>query len=113
MADCRQIAVRLPSYSRSLIAKLVEISRRMQGVIGVSRDTVLLFRNHRGCVAYIVASRKSSNTKHPRKPLIELLINTIKKPRDSKDWKRPKCLPMTRNGCPLYKIPLCMKGTCW
>jgi hypothetical protein len=36
--DCRQIAVRLPSRGRSLIAKSVETGRRMQGVTGVSRD---------------------------------------------------------------------------
>jgi hypothetical protein len=36
--DCRQIAVRLPSRGRSLIAKLVETGGRMQGVTGVSRN---------------------------------------------------------------------------
>jgi hypothetical protein len=36
--DCRQIAVRLPSRGRSLIAKSVETGGRMQGVTGVSRD---------------------------------------------------------------------------
>lgn len=77
------------------------------------RGPVLLFRNHRGCAACIAAGKKSSNTKHPRKPLTELSINTIKKPRDSKDWKKPKRPPRTRNGCPLCKIPLCTKGTCW
>ena len=76
------------------------------------RGPVLLFRNHRDYAACIAASRKSSNTKHPRKPFIELLINTIKKPRNSKDWKRPKRPLRTKNGCPLYKIPLYTKGTC-
>jgi len=37
--DCCQIAVRLPSCGRSLIAELVEIGGRMQGVTGVSRNT--------------------------------------------------------------------------
>ena len=36
--DCRQIAIRLPSCGRSLIAELVETGGRMQGVTGVSRD---------------------------------------------------------------------------
>jgi hypothetical protein len=34
--DCRQIAVRLLSWGWSLIAKSVEIGRRIQGVTGVS-----------------------------------------------------------------------------
>ena len=36
--DCRQIAVRLPSHGRSLIAESVETGGHMQGVTGVSRD---------------------------------------------------------------------------
>jgi len=40
--DCRQIAVRLPSRGRSLIAKSVETGGRMQGVTGVSRNTLLI-----------------------------------------------------------------------
>jgi hypothetical protein len=43
--DCRQIAVRLPSRGRSLIAKSVEIGRRMQGVTGVSRDIYYIYRS--------------------------------------------------------------------
>jgi len=38
--DCRQIAVRLLSRGRSLIAESVEIGGRMQGVTGVSRNTL-------------------------------------------------------------------------
>jgi hypothetical protein len=37
--DCRQIAVRLPSRGYSLIAKLVETGRHIQGVMGVSYNT--------------------------------------------------------------------------
>ena len=37
--DCHQIAVKLPFRGRSLIAKLVETGGRVQGVMGVSRDT--------------------------------------------------------------------------
>ena len=37
--DCRQIAVRLLSRGQSLIAKSVEIGRRVQGVTGVSRNS--------------------------------------------------------------------------
>jgi len=37
--DCRQIAVRLLSYGRSLIAKSVKTGGCIQGVTGVSRDT--------------------------------------------------------------------------
>ena len=37
MADCRQIAVRLPSRGRSLIAESVETGGRVQGVTEVSR----------------------------------------------------------------------------
>jgi hypothetical protein len=36
--DCHRIAVRLPSRGRSLIAKSVEIGRRVQGITGVSRN---------------------------------------------------------------------------
>jgi hypothetical protein len=37
--DCHQIAVRLPSRGRSLIAESVETGGRVQGVTGVSRDS--------------------------------------------------------------------------
>jgi hypothetical protein len=37
--DCHQIAVRLPSRGRSLIAKSVETGRRVQGITGVSRNS--------------------------------------------------------------------------
>jgi hypothetical protein len=44
--DCRQIAVRLPSRSRSLITESVETGGRMQGVMGVSRDILLIDRTN-------------------------------------------------------------------
>ena len=45
-SDCRQIAVRLLSRGRSLIAKSVETGGRVQGVTGVSRDTYsIIVRN--------------------------------------------------------------------
>jgi len=42
------------------------------------------------CSAFLEAGRKSLIKKLlARKPLYELSPNTTKKPRDSKDWKRP------------------------
>ena len=49
------------------------------------RGPVLLFKNYKGCAVYIAASKRLSNTKYLRKPLIYLLINTVKKPCDNKN----------------------------
>ena len=45
-SDCRQIAVRLLSRGRSIIAVSVETGGRVHGVTGVSRDTYsIIVRN--------------------------------------------------------------------
>ena len=49
----------------------------------------LAHRKPRSCLGYIKASRKSIKAyKDTRKPLVDLLINTIRKSIRSKDWKR-------------------------
>ena len=66
------------------------------------------------CSACLEAGRKSSIKKlSARKPLCELSQNTTRKPRDSRDWKRPLRAPRTQFGCRLCKIPLCKTGPCW
>ena len=66
------------------------------------------------CSACLEAGRKSSIKKlSARKPLCELSPITTKKPRDSKDWKRPSRAPRTQFGCRLCRIPLCKIGPCW
>jgi hypothetical protein len=66
------------------------------------------------CSACIEAGRKSQR-KHKglRKPLSELSTNTVKKPRDSKDWKRPQRAPRTVFGCSVCYIPFCREDDCW
>ena len=66
------------------------------------------------CSACLEVGRKSSIKRlATRKPLCELSPNTTKKPRDSRDWKRPRRAPRTRFGCRLCRIPLCKTGSCW
>ena len=77
------------------------------------QGSIKVFKKDKSCTAYIAAKRKSTNPKKPRKALMDLLINTIKKPRDSKDWVRPIRPLRTKWGCLLYKIPLCQDGLCW
>ena len=72
-----------------------------------------MFSKPKSCVACVSAGRKIMNTLRPKKSFIELLINTIRKPRDSKDWVRPIRPPRTCIGCALCKIALYKKGLCW
>ena len=44
-----------------------------------------MFKRDKSCIACIAAKRKSIKLKKPRKALVDLLINTVRKPRDSKD----------------------------
>jgi len=54
----------------------------------------------------------SQKAKGRRKPLSELSTNTVKKCRDSKDWKRPQQTPRTRYGCSVCQIPFCREDDC-
>ena len=66
------------------------------------------------CSACIEAGRKSQvEHRGSRKPLSSLSVNTVKKPRDSSDWKRPRRAPRTLYGCSECKIPFCNKDECW
>ena len=69
-----------------------------------------MFSRPKSYIACVSAGRKITNTLRPKKSLIELLINTIRKPRDSKDWVRPIRPPRTYIGCALYKIALYKEG---
>jgi hypothetical protein len=65
------------------------------------------------CLACLEAGRKSLIKKlSARKPLYKLSPITTKKPRDSKDWKRPLRVLRTQFGCRLCQIPLCKIGLC-
>jgi len=48
-----------------------------------------------------------------RKALLELLLNTIRKPRDSQEWERRERAPRTYFGCSIYKIPVRRNDDCW
>ena len=75
---------------------------------------IRILPKQRSCAAYVAAGRKGIiERKAHRKPLIELLVITTQKPRDSKEWARRRCPPMTKYGCQLCKILLCIHGPCW
>ena len=66
------------------------------------------------CSACLKAGRKSQIKKlSSRKPLCKLSVNTTKRSRDSKEFKRPQRSPRTTYGCRLCRIPLCKDGPCW
>jgi len=66
------------------------------------------------CAACLQEGKKSHIKKlSNRKPLCELSVNTAKKPRSSKDFKRPQRAPRTQFGCRLCQIPLYKVGPCW
>ena len=66
------------------------------------------------CAACLQAGRKTQVQRiGRRKPLCELSLNTIKKPRNSEAWKRPQRFLRTKFGCRLCRIPLCKTGPCW
>ena len=46
---------------------------------------IWVFSKSKSYAACVSAGRKITNTPRPKKSLMELLINTIRKPRDSKD----------------------------
>lgn len=76
---------------------------------------VKLWNKQHSCSACIEARRKTTDRPHRgrRKALSELSENTVKKPRGSKDWKRPARAPRTLWGCSICRIPFCTKATCW
>ena len=63
-----------------------------------------LWTKPRNCSACIEAGRKS---------LSKLSPNTVRKPRDSKNWKRPQRAPRTSFGCSICQIPFCREDKCW
>ena len=66
------------------------------------------------CSACTEAGRKARRKYiSRRKALSELSTNTVKKPRDRKDWKRPQRAPRTKYGCSVCKIPFCRQDECW
>jgi hypothetical protein len=66
------------------------------------------------CSACLEAGRKAIKVvESRRKPLAELSKNTVRKPSNSNNWKRPQRVPRTRFGCRLCRIPLCKEGACW
>ena len=75
---------------------------------------IRILPKQRSCAACVATGRKGIiKRKARRKPLIKLSVNTTQKPRDSKEWARRCCPPITKYGCQLCKIPLCMRGPCW
>lgn len=73
-----------------------------------------LWLKPKNCSACIQAQRSSQeHHKRLRKPLSKLSPNTVRKPRDSKDWKRPLRAPRTHFGCKICRIPFCRKDECW
>ena len=75
---------------------------------------VKLWNKQQNCSACIEAgSRTQLAHKGRRKALSKLSSNTVRKPRDSKEWKRPKRSPRTQYGCSIYKIPFCRRDDCW
>ena len=83
-------------------------------VIYYGYKAVKINRKQKTCSACLAVGRKSCIKKLlNRKPLCELSVNTTKRPRDSKDFKRPQRAPRTTYGCKLCRIPLCKDGPCW
>ena len=74
---------------------------------------IKVFKKDKSYAACIATKRKYRNLKKPRKALMDLSINTIRKPHNSKDWVRPTRPPRTKWGCLLYKIPLYQDGPYW
>ena len=75
---------------------------------------IRLLPKERSCAAYVATGRKGIIKRIiKRKPLIKLLVNTTQKARDSKEWVRRHRPPRTKFGCPLCKIPLCLRGPYW
>jgi hypothetical protein len=63
--------------------------------------------------ACIEAGRKTTRAiKGQRRNLSDLSPNTVRKPRDSQDWKRPERAPRTHYGCSVCQIPFCRKDEC-
>jgi len=48
-----------------------------------------------------------------RKPLSELLRNTVRKDPNNRGWKRKQRALRIMFGCRLCQIPLCKEGGCW
>ena len=66
------------------------------------------------CSTCLEAGRKNQIKKLlSRKPLCKLSVNTTKRSRDSKEFKRPQRSPRITYGCRLCRIPLCKDGPCW
>jgi hypothetical protein len=71
-------------------------------------------RKQKYCSACIEAGSKTQiQHRGRRKPLSDLSPNTTRKPRNSKDWRRPRRAPRTLYGCSVCRIPFCRKDGCW
>ena len=69
---------------------------------------------HIACLACLEAERKAlKEVISRRKPLAELLKNTVRKSKNKGNWERPQRTPRTRFGCRLCRILLCKEGGCW
>ena len=67
---------------------------------------IKVFKTDKSYIAYIAAKKKSINLKKPKKAFIDLLINTIRKPYNSKDQVRPIRPLKIKYDYLLYKMPL-------
>ena len=83
-------------------------------VVYYGYKAVRINEKQKTCSACFAAGRKSRVKKlSNRKPLCELSVNTTKRSRNRKDFKRPQKSPRTTYGCKLCRIPLCKDGPCW
>ena len=74
---------------------------------------IKLFIKQKLCSAYIKAGRKTQAQHRGRKKaLLELLLNTTYKARNSKNQKRPSRALRTIFSCSIYQIPFYRKDEC-
>jgi hypothetical protein len=106
-----ELSIHLPQSDR---ARLSIDDIQWRPVVYYGYKSVRINKTQKTYSACLTAGRKSCIKKlSNRKPLCKLSVNTIKRSRDSKDFKRPQKSPRTTYGCRLCRIPLCKKGPCW
>ena len=118
------------AFCKDLISALFEHSKRLTkppGPVNTIEDAdiykapaeehrqrpIWLSNKQQSWVACVSANRKTTIKPKARKPFIKLLVNTIQKPHNSKEWARQRRPPKTKLGCPLCNIHLCAHGPCW
>ena len=118
------------AFREDLVSALFEYGERLikpPGLVNIIEDAdihkalveehgqrpIWLGNKQRSYVACVSAGRKTTIKPKARKPLMKLSVNTIQKPRDSKEWVRRRRPPKTKLGCPLCNIHLCAHGPCW